>query len=96
MTGFSRATVEAAISRANNICECGGPGCTITPSQAHHRRPRGAGGSRRADTNTLANLLLVCEPCHRYIESHRRWAYGRGFLLRQTDDPALVPVRREL
>lgn len=51
----------------------------------HHRRPRGKGGTRRADVNSYAALLDVCgdgvQGCHGYIERHRAWALARGLLV---------------
>lgn len=56
----------------------------------HHRRPRGLGGSRRADTNDCANLLTLCTPCHVHVESHRGEALSNGWLVPQGTDPATV------
>ena len=53
------------------------------PFQVHHRRPRAAGGTRRLDANSPANLVLLCEPCHRHVESHRTEALAAGLLLPQ-------------
>ncbi len=75
--------------RAGDLCEV----CQQVGSQIHHRRPRGAGGSRRADTNTAPNLILLCLSCHARIESYRSWAYEHGLLLRQHCDPTIVPVK---
>lgn len=62
----------------------------------HHRRPRGMGGTSRTDTNSPANLLLVCGTgttgCHGWIESHRDESFRFGYLLRQYEDPAQVVV----
>jgi 5-methylcytosine-specific restriction protein A len=63
------------------------------PYALHHRRPRAAGGSRREDTNLPSNLLLLCEQCHLDVESKRDVSRAFGFLVRQGDDPATVPVR---
>lgn len=60
--------------------------------EVHHRRPRASGGSSAADTNTPANLVLVCVDCHRWAESHRERARADGWLVRQGSDPAAVPV----
>jgi hypothetical protein len=49
------------------------------------------GGTRRLDTNGLANLVMLCEPCHLRVESHRTEAYLNGWLVPQQADPALVP-----
>lgn len=59
----------------------------------HHRRPRGAGGSKDPITNSPANGILACRPCHLEIESHRTKAFMDGWLLRQSQDPRNVPVR---
>jgi len=58
--------------------------------QFHHRKPRGMGGGK--DTNKHANLILVCPPCHAWIESNRRAAYEFGWLVHHWDNPATVPV----
>lgn len=67
----------------------------------HHRRPRGMGGSKRADTHTAAAVVLTCGHgtigCHWYAEQHRAWALDRGLLVPQRSDgqptdPATVPL----
>ena len=58
----------------------------------HHRRPRQMGGSKRADTNSPANLLLLCLPCHAWVESNRTEAYDLGLLIHQSANPTEVPV----
>lgn len=89
MTGFSPATRQIIIDRAGGVCER----CAAGPiEQLHHRRARGAGGSKRADTNTPANALAVCSPCHAWIESNRIKALEMGWLVRQGLDPEQVPV----
>jgi hypothetical protein len=49
----------------------------------HHRRPRGMGGTRRADVHSLAALINACgdgvRGCHGYVEAHAAWAEPRGF-----------------
>jgi hypothetical protein len=90
-TGPDRATVEALFERSRERCErCGGRG-----EQIHHRRARGAGGTRREDANMLQNLVHICAPCHAHIESNRAWAYEHGWLVRQWADPAYQPVRMQ-
>lgn len=61
---------------------------------AHHRRPRGQGGSRRRDTNLPSNGLSCCPACHDWIESNRDEAKKHGWLLEQHQSPAEVPVLR--
>lgn len=76
------------------LCErCGrAPGSNI-----HHRRPRGAGGSKDPATNVPSNLLLLCGSgttgCHGQIESHRAEAKANGWLLEQWQNPLRTPVR---
>jgi 5-methylcytosine-specific restriction protein A len=78
--------------RAGKRCElCGTVQYNL---QFHHRRPRAMGGSRRPDTNQPANCVLVCPSCHLLIESSRRQALTRGWLVRQTKNPAEVPLFR--
>lgn len=85
LTGFSPKVRELALERSGGICEC----CAAAPvQQLHHRRARGAGGSKRVDTNEVSNLFAICEPCHRHIESHRAEALVNGWLVRQGKNPA--------
>lgn len=67
----------------------------------HHRRPRGMGGTRRADVDSLAALVNTCGDgttgCHYFTESYRRWGFDRGLLVPNhgtalATDPALVPL----
>lgn len=89
MTGFSRTVRAIIIGRSDGWCErCGGD----RAFEQHHRRPRGAGGTRRPESNLPSNGLNLCPACHRRVESHRAEAYEHGWLVRQTDDPAAVPV----
>lgn len=84
MTGFSPKTRQVIQDRSQGICEI----CGIRPvQQHHHRRPRGMGSSRRADTNTPANAIGACEPDHRYIEANRSEALEKGWLVRQGHSP---------
>jgi hypothetical protein len=99
VTGFSAAVRTTIRQRAEGWCEvCG---VRTIAGQAHHRRPRGAGGSRREDTNTPSNALWLCSGfesrradagCHNKIESHRADAFEKGWLVRQGVDPSSVPV----
>lgn len=54
------------------------------------------GGSKRAELNTPANLIVICGSgttgCHGRIESNRTEAYADGLLLHDGQDPAAVPV----
>jgi 5-methylcytosine-specific restriction protein A len=89
MTGFTRAARQVLIDRSGGMCEiCG----MAPPADAHHRRPRSAGGTRRADANLPSNGLMLCRDCHSLVESRREFALDRGWLVRQGQSPADVPL----
>lgn len=91
-TGPSPQQVEAVMRRSNGLCErCGRQG-----EQVHHRRPRGAGGTRDVSINYPSNLLHLCASCHETVEHNRDWARSKGFLVSRisVDGPADVPVHR--
>ena len=91
MTGFPKAVRDTILARAKGGCEV----CFFAqPDQIHHRRPRGAGGSKAVDTNTASNGLAICSGCHRMVESNRKEAFTNGWLVHQGHDPASVPVLR--
>jgi 5-methylcytosine-specific restriction protein A len=91
-TGFPPEVKATIRSRAQNLCErCGQH---TSDCVAHHRRPRGLGGSRREDTNQPANAGWLCGACHNIVESHRAQAYEEGWLVRQSQSPVDVPVLR--
>lgn len=100
-TGPSTRTKQLVADRAGDCCEICGlalhDGRTWTePHSFHHRRPRGAGGSRDAATNTPANLMLLCGSgitgCHGRVERDRSSAYVYGWLVHQGVNPAEVSV----
>ena len=89
---------QTVYARSQGRCErCG---ASAYGGALHHRRPRGMGGSRRPETNRPANLVLLCgefspgalSGCHETVESRRDMARACGWLVRQTQDPACVPV----
>lgn len=87
---FARAIKAIIDERSQGSCEI----CGIdTPDgQYHHRRPRGMGGSKRSETGSPVNALYLCQECHAWIESLRDHALRNGWLVRQSHDPALIPV----
>lgn len=100
-TGPDALTVEVVIHRDRGQCaHCGsrpfgdrGFGWSI-----HHRRPRGMGGAwRREDTNSPANLVILCGTgtgsCHGWVESNRFKAYELGLLVRQNVTPSQIPIQ---
>lgn len=95
-TGPTRTVRHTVKARASMCCErCSVPVAAM-PHEVHHRRPRGAGGSSRPDTNLPSNLVLLCGTsttgCHGFCESERDAAREQGWLVRQGGDPAAVPV----
>lgn len=89
----------AAYQRAQGHCEI--TGLPLGESWAlHHRRVRGMGGSRRADTNTLPNVLAITHEVHnlRSLPGHPAvhldvaWARQHGYLISQAADPQKAPV----
>lgn len=89
MTGFSAQTRAIIRDRAKFYCErCG----ERMGHEIHHRRPRGMGSTHRPETNQPSNGLLLCQPCHLFVESNRKRALEHGWLVRQHQDPIQVPV----
>lgn len=101
-TGPTAAVRRLVAERADWSCEvCGQLLWTpelgwVTPHSYHHRRPRAMGGSATADTNSPANLLLLCGTadtgCHGWIEGNRTRALARGWLVLQGQDPSAIRV----
>lgn len=89
-TGFTAQVRGVVRQRADSYCErCG----LHRGTEHHHRRPRGAGGTKREDTNLPSNAGLLCGDCHRWVESHRTDALNEGWLVRQHHTPADIPVQ---
>jgi len=89
MSGFSPKVRTIIHQRAEWWCErCG----LARGVQAHHRRARGMGSTRRPESNGASNAGWLCLPCHHWAETHREAARSEGWLLRQNDDPATIPV----
>lgn len=88
-TGFPPQTRSIAHLRSGGLCERCGLEWAV---QDHHRRARGMGGTRRASTNAPSALFHVCLKCHNQIESARRRAIEKGWLVPQHKEPADIPV----
>lgn len=62
----------------------------------HHRRPKGMGGSRADDTNTLSNLIAITHAIHNgdahSVHLHPGWSRTLGYLLGQDQVPRLEPI----
>lgn len=62
---------------------------------AHHRIPKGSGGSSRGILGEASNGLYLCAAHHQWTHTHPAWAGELGLLLPKLSyvDPAEVPVR---
>lgn len=92
MTGFSpkvRAIIE---ERDGYRCVR----CNKSTTQIHHRRPRGMGGTKRPETSSASNGVLLCgsgtTECHGEVENSRVLARAAGYLVSQRQDPSTVPL----
>ena len=92
-------TYEALRARSGGMCEL----CGVTPAtNAHHRRPRGMGGTTQ-EIHGVQWLLHLCgngntTGCHGGVERARDYSYESGWLIRSGEPrPAEeVPVRLAL
>jgi len=95
-TGATGQTRTKIFQRAFFECEnCGTTDFSFGIS-IHHRKPRGMGGTKKKEINDPTNLLLLCGSgttgCHGWIESNRQQSYELGLLVKQSDEPADIPV----
>ena len=84
---ITQATRRLLEQRSGGVCEL----CrSARATNAHHRMPRGMGGTKR-DIETVAWLLHLCGSgttgCHGMIERDRERAYLNGWLLRKHQRP---------
>lgn len=81
---------QKVIVREAGSCAVCGLGMTNL-GHIHHRRPRGSGGGRYA--NSVSNLLHLHHSCHLYeVERNRQKAYSKGWLVKASLEPSTVPV----
>lgn len=91
MTAFSETTRKSVRERSRGKCDlCGMP---VSVAHFHHRRPRAMGGTRRRDSGTASNCLVVHPSCHAMIELSRQRSLDNGWLVSQYQDPPSVPVK---
>lgn len=82
---------RAVWERADGWCEAStGAACAGVGQQVHHLAGRGG-----PDPHRLDNLLLVCAPCHYWIEHNRAEAYELGLLVRRNTFTCRACVGRE-
>lgn len=90
-TQLTPITRRTLMERCAGVCEkCGHQKAT----EAHHRKPRGMGGTMLTDKHQLSNLLALCTTCHAWIESERNKArmLNLGWLVDQHQDPRVIPA----
>ncbi len=92
MTGPTRKVRQQCWEREQGECARCSRSLAYEYHELHHRRARGAGGSRQPVTNLPGNLIWLDSACHAHIESHRTEALADGFLVAQFETPALVPL----
>lgn len=80
-------TRRAVRERDGYRCRAGGCWIGETGGHIHHRKLRSQGGD-----HSPANLLLLCDDHHRAVHASPGLAYELGFLVRSSDDPALIDV----
>lgn len=89
---FTEKVRAIIVARARGRCEvCGAR--VGSGAQIHHRQPRGMGGTSQAGKGKASNGLWVHPMCHDRIEMYRERGLSRGWLVKQRDDPAVVPVK---
>ncbi len=89
-TGIDTTTRLNVMARADNCCERCGISVLNVPADIDHRRTRGMGGNRNA--NTEANLSLLCRGCHQWKHDNPDDAHESGWYVRQWEAPETVPL----
>ena len=99
------ATFDLVWSRDRGCCvRCGAAlvGARGLSWSVHHRRPRAMGGSKLPWVDKPGNLIALCgngvDGCHGWIESHRAFARGSGFLVSANGqrNPVEVPIHHSI
>lgn len=92
VSGFSADVREIIYMRDRMKCAR----CGMRTTQIQHRRARGMGGTKRAETNEPANGILLCgsatQGCHGWVETHRAEGLANGWIVPQSQEPSTVPV----
>ena len=98
-------TFDLVWSRDEGCCvRCGAAlvGARGLSWSVHHRRPRSMGGTKLAWVDRPGNLILLCGSgttgCHGWVESHRAFARGLGFLVSANGQrkPVEVPIHHSI
>lgn len=86
--GFTEETKAVVRRRSGNRCEAKLSVCTTKAEHFHHRKLRRSGDHRDV------NCLHLCAACHDYAHAHPTFSYLMGLLVRSTQDPAKVLLRK--
>lgn len=82
--------------RSEGHCEASGLPLDEDTFDAHHRRPKGMGGTSRDDRDAIWNLLALDPRVHNggptSVHAHRGVAEANGFLVPKHDNPRHYPV----
>lgn len=72
-------------TRCDGRCEVSGRPLDFETFDAHHRRPKGMGGTYREDTDQVGNLLALDPEVHNdapwSVHQRPSWSRPRGYLL---------------
>ena len=58
--------------------------CDDWPPIVHHRKTKGAGGSRDPSINEPENLVVLCDSHHRLVHGNPSRAYDCGLLVKHS------------
>ena len=76
VSASARLGYKLATARANGCCEARIDGiCNGRAEARHHIKLRSRGGD-----NSAANIIVICDPCHRHIHSNPLWATEHAFM----------------
>jgi 5-methylcytosine-specific restriction protein A len=79
--------------RSGGRCEvCGNVVGSWPPWEAHHRLPRGMGGTTDPEENAISRLIVAHARCHLWCESNRQAAESRGLIVFHGLHPLDVPL----
>lgn len=81
------------LERCEGHCEVSGLPLDPDTFDAHHRRPKGMGGTARVDRDALSNLIALDPEVHNCgpdsVHARRGWSEERGYLLPQSTPLAI-------
>lgn len=90
--------IAVAVRFEQRCARCGEHAGGLRGGEVHHRVPRRMGGTRDPRSSDPRNLVLLCQPCHEWIERNRAEALTGGWLLHTYAglDDAMFPLDRTI